>query len=127
MRTPVTDGEQAAGYKQVQWSASDFTSGVYFYRLDAGGIHDPHSENLLFFAIGVGHPLGNVQTLRVYFILGQEVPESIHDEVMDEAEKAVKFDGSNPPSGVYYFSMIARDVATNQTIFANSYGVNSIN
>ncbi len=38
--TLVSQTEQA-GYKQVEWNASNFPSGIYFYRLEAAGIANP--------------------------------------------------------------------------------------
>jgi len=32
----LVDGKQKAGYKTVKWNASSFSSGIYFYRLQAG-------------------------------------------------------------------------------------------
>jgi hypothetical protein len=32
----LVDGEQKAGYKTARWDASSFSSGIYFYRLQAG-------------------------------------------------------------------------------------------
>ena len=31
------DGEQEAGYRSVEWNATNYASGVYFYRIDAMG------------------------------------------------------------------------------------------
>ena len=31
---------QEAGYHQIEWDASNFASGIYFYRLRAGNFHD---------------------------------------------------------------------------------------
>jgi len=35
--TTLLDGNQKAGYKVVRWDARSFSSGIYFYRLKAGG------------------------------------------------------------------------------------------
>ena len=37
----LIDGIESAGYKNMTWYASDFTSGIYFYRLDAVSLTDP--------------------------------------------------------------------------------------
>ncbi len=37
----LADGVEAASCRQVQWNASNFASGVYFYRLDAVSVSDP--------------------------------------------------------------------------------------
>lgn len=37
----LIDGVQGAGYRQVEWNASDVASGVYFYRLAAVSISGP--------------------------------------------------------------------------------------
>ncbi len=39
--TTLTDKIETAGYKQVEWDASNFPSGIYFYRLDAVSVADP--------------------------------------------------------------------------------------
>jgi uncharacterized delta-60 repeat protein len=43
----VVDGRQEAGEHQVIWDASDFSSGVYFYRLQAGDFVSTKKMNLL--------------------------------------------------------------------------------
>ncbi|MFI5251001.1 MAG: YCF48-related protein [Bacteroidota bacterium] len=37
----ITNGNQQAGYQEAEWNASDVSSGVYFYRLEATSINDP--------------------------------------------------------------------------------------
>ena len=32
----LVNGEQSAGWKEVQWNAAGFTDGIYFYKLQAG-------------------------------------------------------------------------------------------
>ena len=39
----LVDAVQTAGYKSAEWNASNFASGVYFYRLDAISVTD-HSK-----------------------------------------------------------------------------------
>jgi len=33
----LVEGKQSPGYHDVAWDASDVASGIYFYKLDAGG------------------------------------------------------------------------------------------
>ena len=37
----LTDGAEVAGYKSVEWNATNFASGIYFYRLEAINMSDP--------------------------------------------------------------------------------------
>jgi hypothetical protein len=37
----LTDGVVSAGYKSVEWNASTFASGIYFYRLEATSVANP--------------------------------------------------------------------------------------
>jgi len=37
----LIDGEQAAGYKEAEWSAVDMASGVYIYRMEATSLSEP--------------------------------------------------------------------------------------
>ena len=39
----LAEGVQEAGYKQLSWNASNFASGLYFYRLEAASVSD-HSK-----------------------------------------------------------------------------------
>ena len=39
MATLVSE-KQNAGHHQVEWDARDFSSGVYFYHLQAGGLSE---------------------------------------------------------------------------------------
>jgi len=34
--TTLVDGKEKAGYKTARWDAGSFSSGIYFYRLQAG-------------------------------------------------------------------------------------------
>ncbi len=43
----LIDGEQSAGYRQVTWDASNVSSGIYFYRLQAGDFVQTHKMLLL--------------------------------------------------------------------------------
>jgi photosystem II stability/assembly factor-like uncharacterized protein len=45
--TTLVDEKQNAGYHQVEWDASGFASGVYYYRMDAGDYHDAKKMILL--------------------------------------------------------------------------------
>jgi flagellar hook assembly protein FlgD len=38
---------QAAGYHQVEWDASKFASGIYFYRIEAGEYREVRKMVLL--------------------------------------------------------------------------------
>jgi len=46
-------------------------------------------------------------TLKVYDILGKEVVTLIHNELMDAGKHEVTFDGSDVPSGIYYYRLTA--------------------
>jgi hypothetical protein len=39
--TELFSGEEAAGYREVVWNAS-VPSGMYFYRIEAVAVNDPH-------------------------------------------------------------------------------------
>jgi len=40
-------GKQQAGRHQVEWKASQFSSGVYYYRIESGDFHDVKKMVLL--------------------------------------------------------------------------------
>jgi len=46
-------------------------------------------------------------TLKVYDILGKEVATLIHSRLMDAGKHEVNFDGSDVPSGIYYYRLTA--------------------
>ena len=37
----LADGVEQAGYREVNWNANSFASGIYFYRLEATSIREP--------------------------------------------------------------------------------------
>lgn len=43
----LVDGKQTAGYKSVTWDASDYSSGIYFYKLTAGDFTQTRRMTLL--------------------------------------------------------------------------------
>ena len=43
----LVDGEQKAGYKTVRWDASSLSSGIYFYRIEAGDFTETKKMILL--------------------------------------------------------------------------------
>lgn len=43
----LVDGKQKAGYKTVRWNAGSFSSGIYFYRLQAGDFVETRKMMLL--------------------------------------------------------------------------------
>jgi len=45
--TTLIDGKQRAGYKTARWDASTFSSGIYFYRLQAGDFVETRKMILL--------------------------------------------------------------------------------
>ena len=58
-------------------------------------------------------------TLKVYNILGQEVAELIHGELINEGVQDVEFDASNLSSGVYYYRIVAEDVEENRVLLSS--------
>lgn len=40
--TALVDGVEKAGYRTVEWNASKYASGMYFYRLEATSVSDPN-------------------------------------------------------------------------------------
>jgi flagellar hook assembly protein FlgD len=43
----LVDEKQNAGYHQVEWDASGFASGIYYYRIEAGKFADVKKMILL--------------------------------------------------------------------------------
>ena len=60
-------------------------------------------------------PVTSTVTLTVYDILGQEIATIINHAVMEEGVQDVEFDGSNLPSGVYFYRLTASGVATSES------------
>jgi Secretion system C-terminal sorting domain len=46
-------------------------------------------------------------TLKIYNLLGQEVRSLLDNEMIEEGEQSVDFDGGNLPSGVYFYRLTA--------------------
>jgi hypothetical protein len=43
----LVNGRQPAGYHQIKWDATEFSSGIYFYRVQAGGLTATKKMTLL--------------------------------------------------------------------------------
>ncbi|MFA3782218.1 T9SS type A sorting domain-containing protein [Melioribacteraceae bacterium 4301-Me] len=56
---------------------------------------------------------GVLVTLKVYNLLGKEVATLINEE-KSPGNYEVKFDGSDLPSGVYFYQLIVRDISSKQ-------------
>ena len=52
-------------------------------------------------------------SVKVYNTLGQEVATLADREEFGEGVNELEFDGSNLPSGVYYYRIVAEDVGGN--------------
>ena len=59
-------------------------------------------------------------TLKIYNILGQEVKELIHNELLDEGMQEVEFDASSLASGVYYYKILAQDAEGSLVLFSDT-------
>jgi len=46
-------------------------------------------------------------TLKIFNVLGKEIATLIHSRLMDAGKHEVNFDGSNVPSGIYYYRLTA--------------------
>jgi hypothetical protein len=54
----------------------------------------------------------SIVTLKVYNVLGQEVATLFDGETLDEGLQNVQFDARNFASGVYFYRMVARGIAS---------------
>ena len=61
-------------------------------------------------SINFSIPNPSVVTLKVYNMLGQEVATLIDNQVIDEGDQDVTFDGSNLASGIYFYRLVAQQV-----------------
>jgi hypothetical protein len=65
--------------------------------------------------IGFRLPVSSFVTLKVYNILGEELMELVHNELMDEGDQEVEFDGANLASGVYFYRIEAQTVSDDES------------
>jgi hypothetical protein len=56
-------------------------------------------------------PVASTVSLKVYNILGQEVAILYDQELLDEGEQAIEFNGAGLASGVYFYRMTAEGIA----------------
>ncbi|MBI3766772.1 MAG: hypothetical protein HY277_09775 [Ignavibacteriales bacterium] len=58
-------------------------------------------------------------TEKVYNTLGQEVATLAEKEEFGEGGNELEFDGSNLPSGVYYYRIVAEEVEGKGILYSN--------
>jgi hypothetical protein len=60
-------------------------------------------------------------TLKIYNFLGQEIMTFFDNKYYNGVEEVkIKFDGSNIPSGIYFYRIIAEEVEGNKLLFSQS-------
>lgn len=58
-------------------------------------------------------------TLKVYNVLGQEIATLIDRELLDEGGQEVEFDATHLSTGVYFYSLITEENASEENVISN--------